>query len=236
MGSLAIVATLGCAGQPQNATKPGLWPLPDFCSSAQQMIGATTLRSSNIVHADYQAFVLSKPKVRPLETEQFYWYENADPSRLKMISCKMKTTDHLRTEYGDSAAGAEGLCGQVNQHSLDAAVLALRRERHGPLNYGGGRKIVFDPEEITNMGPEWLKPHEIAWEDASGVLHVQSRAMRNDWLDPRYAKSPPQFRGTRYCHLMAPDYFKRLLTGASKAPRARGDAVSPAQMPAIPQT
>lgn len=234
VAGLVMLTTIGCAGQADRSPTVDTWPLVEFCSDAQQLIASTALRASSVVHDDYQAFVLSKPKVRPLETEQFHWYEDAARVKLKMISCKMKTTDHLRAEYGGSAAGTEGLCAAVNQHSLAAALTSLRRARHGKLRYDGGRRIVFDPEELTNLGPEWLKSHEIAWEDAQGVLHVQSRAMRNDWLDPRYLKAPPQFRGTRYCHLIAPDYLQRLLTGATPAPRARGEAVSTAVMPPTP--
>lgn len=230
----AALGTVGCVGTAHRQPVATAWPLAEFCSAAQQLIAATTLRPGNVVHEDYQAFVLSKPRVRPLETEQFHWYEDAARTRLKMISCKMKTTDHLRAEYGDSAARTEGLCAAVNQHSLAAALTILRRTGNGRLRYDGGRRIVFDPEELTNVGPEWLKSHEIAWEDTQGVLHVQSRAMRNDWLDPRYLKAPPQFRGTRYCHLIAPDYLQRLLTGTTPAPRARGEAVSTAVMPPTP--
>ena len=234
MAVVAALGALGCAGTTQRPDAKTAWPMAEFCSDAQRLISSTELRASNVLHEDYQAFVLSKPKVRPLETEQFQWYEDAARTRLKMISCKMKTTDHLRAEYGDSAAGTEGLCAAVNQRSLAVALAGLKRSRHGKLRYDSGRQVVFDAEELTNMGTEWLKSHEITWEDAQGMLHVQSRAMRNDWLDPRYLKARPQFRGTRYCHLIAPDYLQRLLTGASAAPRARGKAVSTAVMPPTP--
>ncbi len=234
MAVLAALGALGCAGTTPRPDMQAAWPLLEFCSDAQQLISSTALRAENIVHDDYQAFVLSKPRVRPLETEQFHWYEDAARARLKMISCKMKTTDHLRAEYGDQAAGAEGLCAAINERSLAVALASLRRGRHGKLRFDGGRQIVFDAEELTNLGTEWLKPHEIAWENAQGVLHVQSRAMRNDWLDPRYLDAPPKFRGTRYCHLIAPYYLQRLLTGASAAPRSRGAAVSTAVMPPTP--
>lgn len=208
------------------------WPLEEFCSRAQQLIASTPLVAANVIHADYQAFTLSKPAARPLRTEQHHWYEDAAKTRLKMISCKMKTTDHLRTEYGADQAGSEGACANINRHSLRVALAEARsRGQRQALRYGGGERVALDVEELTTIGPEWLKQHEIAWEDAAGVLHVQSRAMRNDWLDPRLAKAQPQFKGTRYCHLAAPDYLRRLLTGEIEAPRSRGEAMSPAAMP-----
>jgi hypothetical protein len=207
------------------------WPIDDFCSRAQQLIASTPLVAENIIHADYQAFVLSKPVIRPLQTEQHHWYEDAAKTRLKMISCKMKTTDHLRTEYGADQAGSEGACANINRHSHRVALAEARSRGQRRLRFGNGEQVAFDVEELTTIGPEWLKAHEIAWQDAAGVLHVQSRAMRNDWLDPRYVKAPIPVRGTRYCHLIAPDYLRRLLTDEIEAPRSRGEAMSPAQMP-----
>lgn len=207
------------------------WPLEQFCARAQQLIASTPLVAQNHVHADYQAFVLSKPVARPLQTHQHHWYEDAGKTQLKMISCKMKTTDHLRTEYGADQAGSEGACANINRQSLRVAIAEARSRGQRRLRYSSGDQVAFDVEELTTIGPEWLKQHEIAWEDSAGVLHIQSRSMRNDWLDPRLAKAQPQFKGTRYCHLIAPDYLRRLLTGEAPAPRSRGEAMSPAQMP-----
>ena len=92
MAGLAALAVTGCAAPAGRPPVAAASPLADFCSDAQQLVGSTALRASNVVHDDYQAFVLSKPKVRPLETEQFHWYEDAARTRLKMISFKMKTT------------------------------------------------------------------------------------------------------------------------------------------------
>jgi len=46
-----------------------------------------------------------------------------------------------------------------------------------------------------------------------GTLHVRSKGMRNDWLDPRLATADPRVKGTRYCHLVAPEYLRRVLLG-----------------------
>jgi hypothetical protein len=59
----------------------------------------------------------------------------------------------------------------------------------------------------------WLAPFALTTIGSDGALHIHSKAMRNDWLDPALARAPPQFKGTRYCHLIAPQYLARVLRG-----------------------
>jgi hypothetical protein len=49
--------------------------------------------------------------------------------------------------------------------------------------------------------------------EEAGNLVIQAKGMQNDWNDPRYLAAPPQFRGTRYCHLITPEYLRALLLG-----------------------
>jgi hypothetical protein len=210
------------AGNTNNAgtNSASTWPLEEFCVRGQQLMARTQLTAQNVLHTDYDAFVLSKAEVRPLRTEQYHWYQDDARTQMKMISCKMKTADHLRTEYGDSAAGEEGTCAMLNEHTLQSVLAQLKGQRGIRVGYDRGRKVVFESEALTTMGPEWLAPYEIAWQGPDGALHIKSKAMRNDWLDPRYLNAPPRFRGTRYCHLIAPDYLRRLLSGITAAPPA----------------
>ncbi|MCS6947041.1 MAG: hypothetical protein NZM12_05450 [Steroidobacteraceae bacterium] len=199
-----------CALQSNSPVASGLWPIDRFCSEAQRVSAATPLRAANVIHGDFDAFVKSKPRIRPLETQQYHWFEAEGSARLKMISCKMKTADHLRTEYGESQAGAEGTCAALNQRTIDLVLAQVRRPRFN--------RVLTDPDELTTSGPVWLAPYEIAYRGADGALHVKSKGMRNDWLDPRYLDAPPQFRGTRYCHLIAPEYLRRILLGETPVP------------------
>ena len=48
---------------------------------------------------------------------------------------------------------------------------------------------------------------------SDGALHLKSKAMRNDWLDPKLKDAPARFKGTRYCHLIAPSYLLGILRG-----------------------
>ena len=216
LGGGLLCLQSACVTTPE-ANSPPLWPLAEHCTRAQQEITRSAIISNNVVHAEYQTFVLSKAKVRPLQTEQYHWYEDAARTQLKMISCKMKTADHLRAEYGAAMAGEDSTCSALNARTLTAVLAAIPARQRSRLRFQGGTQVVFDADALTTDGPTWLAPYPLAYLGQDGALHVQAKAMRNDGQDPRYFAAPPQFRGTRYCHLIAPEHLRRLLTGAVPA-------------------
>jgi hypothetical protein len=184
-----------------------------FCAIAQQRMSSTQLPVQNVVHPDYDGFVKSKPVVRPLETEEYHWYDDAADTELRMISCKMKTVDHLKAEYGPQAAGEESSCAALNAVILDGVLAGFSAPQRRRLRFDQGRAVVFDPDRLTNDGPLWLAPFALVATTPDGKLHVATKAMRNDWTDPRLQTAPVRFRGTRYCHLIAPEYLRRVLLG-----------------------
>lgn len=218
--ALGIAATLaaacsttpaGAPAAPRAATLP---PLDRFCAVAQQVIERTQLPVENVVIDKLEDYGLSKATIRPLSTRQFNGYADAGRTQLVKIACKMKTADHIRTEYGAGAAGEEGLCADVNRRTLAAVLQALTREERRRLKFEGGRKVVFDSEQVTTNGFEYLADVPIAYVGADGALHIGTRSMRNDWLDPRLADAPDKrFIGTRYCNFIAPDHLRRILVG-----------------------
>ena len=72
----------------------------------------------NTVYTDYQAFVESKPAPRPLATRQSVWFEDAARTQPRMVSCKMKTADHIRVEYGADQVGDDISCAAINEMTL----------------------------------------------------------------------------------------------------------------------
>jgi hypothetical protein len=214
--NVALAVSLGsCMSAAPKATTS--FALQNFCSEAQQLISGTTLPVENVVHIDKQAFVLSKPAVRPLRTEQFVSYMDEAQTLPKMISCKMKTSDHIATEYGAEHTRGEGLCADINRQTLERVLLAMSAAERRKLSFDRGKNVVFDPEQRTTDGPVWLSPFALARVGSDGALHIQSRAMRNDWLDPALARAPERFKGTRYCHLIAPQYLAGVLRGELRA-------------------
>lgn len=215
--ALALAALLaGCAAR---GADPGVHDAPSppvtdaaFCREAQQAIVGTALAADNEVITDFEAFVKSKPTVRPLQTRQFVHTEDGAPGRPRMISCKMKTADHLMTEYDAASAGADIGCSGVNRLTLERVLAAMTPTERRRLRYAP-QKVVFDEDIVTTQGQVWVAPFPMVRLAEDGTLHIRSLTMRNDWLDPRYASAPPQFKGTRYCHLIAPEHLARLLRG-----------------------
>ncbi len=215
--SLALLAACSTSAPPRPAAASMAAPddagLSLFCAEAQARISSVKPRAINTVHTDYDAFVKSKPAIRPLETQQYAWYTSGASPRLRMISCKMKTADHIRTEYGADQSGDEGSCSILLRDTLTSVRASFTARERGRLKFGGATRVVVDDDALNSMGPIWLEPYAIAYAAPDGALHLQSKGMRNDWLDPRLANTPPQFKGTRYCHLIAPGYLRALLLG-----------------------
>jgi hypothetical protein len=127
-----------------------------------------------------------------------------------MISCKLKSADQLNFEYGAGSAGHEGTCRSVNGLTLER-VLAARGNPEQPA--GVFTKVVLDPDEVGPSGVVWLKPFTMVSVDDDNALHIKAKALFVSWHDERFLKMPARFRGTHYCHLIAPSYLRRLLDG-----------------------
>jgi hypothetical protein len=213
--SVAALAAAATACATQQSAPRDTFDLSEFCTEAQQIIAGTTLRAENVLHVDKQAFAASKPSARPLRTEQFIAYEDEARALPKIVSCKMKTSDHIATEYGAEATRGEGLCADINRHTLERVLRSMSAAEQRRLLFKRGTHVVFDAEERTTDGSVWLAPFPLTSVGADGALHIKTRSMRNDWLDPALAQAPARFKGTRYCHLITPQYLARLLRGAT---------------------
>ena len=205
----------GCATRGTAHALPAVQPVTDnqFCIAAQAHVTGSTVTAANRVYTDYPTFLESKPAPRPLATRQYVWYEDAARGHPRMISCKMKTADHIRAEYGSDHVAGDTSCAAVNTLTLQAVLKSLTRAERGRLKFDAGRHVVFDPDFVTHSGQVWVEPFTMLEIAPDGALHVKSKGLKNDWLDPKFAKQEARFRGTRYCHLVAPEYLKRALLG-----------------------
>lgn len=188
-------------------------PVPmDFCMHAQQWVVGTSLVATNEVFDDLEAFTKSKPGVSPLMTTQYTWPERLPDGSAMRVSCKMKTADHLQSVYGREAAGEDIGCRGVNERLLQQTLNSMTEAEQAQLVVTPGVSLIFDDDIVTAQGPLWLEPYPMVRRQANTLI-VQAKGMKNDWNDPRYAQAPPQFRGTRYCHLITPAYLRALLLG-----------------------
>ncbi|MEO8445115.1 MAG: hypothetical protein ABI567_08940, partial [Gammaproteobacteria bacterium] len=170
--ALLIVAT-GCATR-ESAVATAAPPLSEFCLEAQRIVVRTAVVPTLIVHSAFDAFVKSKAAIEPLTIHEYVWYEDDDPARPVMVSCKLKSADHLNEALGKGTSAGDGRCQDMNRLTYNRVRAAL-----GASNV---ERVVFDPaEDVRNAenpgmtGPDWLKPYEMTWRDDAGVLHLRSK-------------------------------------------------------------
>jgi hypothetical protein len=191
-------------------------PLENFCAESQRTLVSARVPIRSTTHSDYQAFVASKPEVKPVTVQQYIRYADGLVPRAEMISCKFKSADHIRAEHGPNAAGAPSSCAFLNRRTLDGVLSSLSKRERKMLQFKSGTAVLIDADIMATQGPQWLEPFRMVWVDVGGTLRIQAKGMRNDWTDPRLANAPLRLKGTHYCHLIAPDYLKALLLGEAK--------------------
>jgi len=225
-----LAAAGGCTTQTAARVTPAP-PLTEFCLEAQRVVVRTEVMPALVLHTDFDGFVKSKAAIEPLTIQQYIWYEDDDQARPVMVSCKLKSADHLNEAFGKGTSAGNGRCQDMNRLTYER-LQSARAPAVVP-------RVVFDPAEVVDnpanpgmTGPDWLKPYEMTWRDQDGVLHVRSKGFRVDWTDPQFATMPGRFRGVQYCHLIAPEYLARLVSGQAPAGLLVGREVAPlAQAP-----
>jgi hypothetical protein len=183
-----------------------------YCQAAQRVVARTNIPTTLVVHDDFDSFVKAKTNIEGPLIHQYNWRN--EEGLVTGISCKMKSSDHLNLEFGDGSAGPEAYCHDMNQQLYESILKSS--DAATPM-------VVFDPserlntkEQATMIGPLWLEPFTLTSVDAEGALHVATKGFTIRFDDPRYQKFPPTWRGTHYCHFIAPGYFQLLLQGAAK--------------------
>jgi|GEM_PF-992504 len=200
-------------------------PVSEYCLVAQRVVVRTNVAMELVVHNDFDDFVKSKaiingPNQRP-EIQQYNWLDAK--GNLLGISCKLKNTDHLTLTYGPEAAGPEQTCQEMNRqvHGLLSTELGLDA-------FSNYKAVIFDPNESPGnpdspgmTGPLWLKPYVMAYSSprkGNPELHIVSKGFVVAFSDPQFADAPERFRGVHYCHFVAPEQLRSLMTGATSPP------------------
>ncbi len=214
------LALAGCASEPEpvvlgQPTK--VVPLDDYCAVAQKEIASSRVPARNVLISDYQAFTRATPSLNPLETMQFVGY--ADPQRLKarMISCKLHSPERIRAEYGATAAGEPSSCARLNRRTLDAVMASLTEREKKKMPFKGTIGVMLEPDLVANSEGEWLEAFTMVEADAGGTLRIRAKSLRAAGAVQARSKSVPS---GQYCHLIAPDYLKRILMGDVLVPQA----------------
>ena len=220
-GSLGAAALMsGCAGDPRPVVVGQKLTVPtttDYCSQAQKEIASSRVPSRNVLINDFQSFAGMTPSVQPLETLQFVQYADPQRSRPRMISCKLHSAEKIRSAYGATAAGESSTCARLNRRTLDAVMTTLTDRQKKKMPFKGSIPILLDPDEQATSEAQWLESFTMVQTDAGGTLRVRAKSLRGDGGNQRVSNKPAP-GGRQYCHLIAPDYLKRILLGEVKLP------------------
>jgi hypothetical protein len=222
LACLALGLTIaGCAtdSRPVVVGQPMTIPtINDYCAIAQKEIATSRVPARNVVVTDYQAFSRASPSVKPLETLQFVGYADPQHSKARMISCKLHSADRIRAEYGATAAGESTTCARLNRRTLDAVMLTLTDRQKKKMPFKGSVAVLLDPDEQATSEAQWLESFTMVQTDAGGTLRIRAKSLGGGSM--RVANKPNANGGRQYCHLIAPDYLKRILTGEVQLPKA----------------
>jgi hypothetical protein len=211
----------GCASDPRPVVVGTPMTLPnvnEYCAVAQKEIATSRVPARNVVMTDYQAFARAKPSTKPLETMQFVGY--ADDKRLKprMISCKLHSADRIRATYGATAAGESTTCARLNRRTLDAVMLTLTDRQKKKMPFKGTVPVMLDADDVASTEAQWHETFTMVQTDAGGTLRIRAKSLRE--AAPMRVGTKAAAGGGQYCHLIAPDYLKRILTGEVQLPKA----------------
>lgn len=181
----------------------------DFCTYVQMILAGTTVPSELTVYPDMASFRQSKPTPRPLTNSQFVTLD--DRGEPKMISCKVKSADHIRTEYGADAAGEQRECRDITLMVRDN--VANRIEPRDRILAAAIRNYAIEPDRIYQTGRAYLAPFPLTFQNWDGNYHINTQSLRVDWTDWRWFIMPNVLRGQIYCHIIAPEHLEALAWG-----------------------
>jgi len=217
----AGLVAAGCASDPrpvvvgQSMTLPAL---AEYCAIAQKEIATSRVTARNVLVGDYQAFSRASPSVKPLETLQYIGYADAQHTKARMISCKLHSAERIRAEYGGTAAGESTTCARLNRRTLDAVMLTLTDRQKKKMPFQGSIAVLLEPDELATSEAQWHEAFTMVQTDAGGTLRIRAKSLRSDG-GMRVSSKVNAANGRHYCHLIAPDYLKRILIGEVQLPK-----------------
>ena len=100
-------------------------------------------------------------------------------------------------------------------------MLTLTDRQKKKMPFKASIPILLDPDEQAANETQWLEAFTMVQTDAGGTLRIRAKALRGEG-NMRVANKPGSKAsgGKQYCHLIAPDYLKRILLGEVQLPAA----------------
>jgi hypothetical protein len=219
-GLAVILVVAGCASdsRPTVVGQPLVIPtLNDYCAIAQKEIAASRVPARNVLMADYQAFSRASPSLKPLETMQFVGYADNQHTRPRMISCKLHSSERIRAAYGPTAAGEPSSCARLNRRTLDAVMASMSERQKKKMPFKGPVPVMLEPDLQASSEADWLETFTMVETDVGGTLRIRAKSLGKATGNVRVSARGNNDR--QYCHLIAPEYLKRILTGEVQLPK-----------------
>jgi hypothetical protein len=188
--------------------------LPDptsesFCQVVQQTLANTKVESINTIFTDMPEYRHSKPSPDPLMIYQVVTYDGKMPI---MVSCKIKGASHIRSAYGDDAAGEQLYCPEITRRTKAQAIAELRAENLTGVALAAEAFIV-DENEPFMTGRDYLSDFKLSYVGEDGAIHFQSPGLFHDYDSWTTWILPANFEGQSYCHLATVQYMKAVAKG-----------------------
>jgi hypothetical protein len=86
------------------------------------------------------------------------------------------------------------------------------------MPFKGSIAVLLDPDEQAASEAQWLESFTMVQTDAGGTLRIRAKSLRGD-NNMKVNSTAKAASGRQYCHLIAPDYLKRILTGEVQLPK-----------------
>lgn len=192
--------------------------LPDptttaFCGTVQSILADTDVQGEVTLFDNMPDYRHSKPSVDPLTNYQVVTYRGQMPI---MVSCKIKGAAHIRSAFGDDAAGEQQYCPTITRMTVAQAVAEL--EAAGDAAAAAkARSFVVDENEPFMTGRDYLSDFELSYVGDDDKIHLQSPGLFHDYDSWTTIILPEKFEGQTYCHLATVPYVKALATGGMEA-------------------
>lgn len=221
-GLALILVVAGCASdsRPTVVGQPFVLPsLNEYCAIAQKEIAASRVPARNVLMTDWQAFSRASPSAKPLETMQYVGYADTQRTKPRMISCKLHSSERIRAEYGATAAGEPSSCARLNRRTVDAVMASLTDRQKKKMPFKGPVPVMLEPDLQAANEAEWLDAFTMVETDAGGTLRIRAKSLGKVTGNVRVGTRSAANGERQYCHLIAPDYLKRILTGEVQLPK-----------------
>ncbi len=204
-----LIALMALAGPSQAGDM-----LPDptsteFCQAVQKIMASTDRAGNNTLFTDMPEYRHSKPSADPHNIYQVVTYAGQRPI---MVSCKIKGAAHLRSAYGEAAAGKQYYCPEVTRRIKAQAIAGLQLDNN-PDAAKAAEKFVIDENEPFITGRDYLSEFPLSYRGDDGAIHFNSPGLFQDYDSWVTWFLPDKFQGQAYCHIATADYMAAVATG-----------------------